>query len=111
MTLGHLALAATAAIVFESLAGFVATGSLLIGMGVLAAPLPSLVVYGLLSDRADWTLHEMRHRSQSADAARLADDLHRSLHPGAKPHEAFAPSDDLFLPDCPALPEAPRADG
>ncbi|MEM6286262.1 MAG: hypothetical protein AAF845_03810 [Bacteroidota bacterium] len=107
MTLGRLAIAATVALVAGSIGGFVASGSLLVGMGVLVAPIPSLVVHGLLSERADWTLGEWRRRSSPEDAA-VADDLHAALEarPSTRLPEA---ADDLYLPDCPALPSPEQA--
>ena len=98
MTLHRLAALLTLAIAAASLVAFLATGSVVLAMGLLVAPVPWLLA--TLGDRGDWTPGEMRR--QSHDGA-VADELDRALRgPLAEP--TSQDDGDLFLPDCPALP-------
>ena len=108
MTLGRIAIALTLGATALTLGGFLATGSLALATGLLVAPLPALVVYGLLPEWSDWTVRDLRQRGRGDDA--VGSGLDRALRDPAPPG---LPEDDgaFFVPDCPPLcpPAGPGA--
>ena len=105
MTLGHVAALGSLAVLVGALVGFVATGSLVVGLCALAAPVPTLLVYGLHADRADRSLWELWRGRGGADAETEAalDAAFRAPTPSAPPCDDGA----FFVPGCPALPAPP----
>ena len=102
LTYEQIAWAAALFIVTVALTGVVVTGNLVVGVGVLAAPIPIQIVR--LYDLEEVTPgHERRQRT--ADAG-VSADLDRLLQPG-RPAELTDPEPELFLPDCPPLERAP----
>ena len=104
MTLNHAARLLTATLTVGSMVGFVLTGSLMLGLLVLAAPLP--MMWANVSERQTWSLGEVLRGRR--DDQSIADALDARLRaPIPTPGHDLAP-DDLFVPDCPALAPATR---
>ena len=104
MTLGRLSILLTALLVLVPFGAVMVLGQVSMTAWLLVAPVPSLVVYGLLREYEDWTLGHVWERVQGE--APVAADLDRALRP--PPSHAAAPDDGAFiLPGVPALP--PRA--
>lgn len=105
MTLGHTAALGSLAVLAGSLVGLVATGSLVVGLCALAAPVPALLVYGLHADRADRSLVDVWRGRGGADPETEAalDAAFRAPTPTAPPRDDGA----FFVPGCPALPAPP----
>ncbi len=82
---------------------FVATGSLMWGLLVLAAPLPMQLVR--MSDYETWSVGEILRARR--DDPTVSDALDQALR-GPLPTRP-AVDDDLFLPDCPRLDAPPLA--
>ena len=103
MTYGRLAALATALTALGSLVGFLSTGSLFAACGLLAAPLPRLVVFGLLPEHADRTIGDPDTEEDPA----LAAGLDHALRP---PLPDQQPADDgsFFVPGCPPLAPSER---
>lgn len=96
MTLGRLA---SLVLAVGSLVGAIASGSLAVGLGVLAAPMPALAVLGLRGEWADWAIPELlagRHTDGAVEA-----DLDAALR---APLDAPRLDDSaFFVPGCPPL--------
>ncbi len=96
MTLGRLSALVTGAITLYSLALFIATGGQVGRLGMLVAPLPALIVIGLMNEWADWMIGDLLGRT-GTDA-----DVERQL---GEALEAGLPDDDAYL--LPGLPRRP----
>jgi len=101
MTLGRLSAFATGAITLASLALFITTGAQVGLFGMLLAPLPALIVYGLMSEWADWTIADLLGRTGTD-----ADVEHQLGEALAPPLDLSAPDDDAYL--LPGLPRHPE---
>ncbi len=108
MTLGQIAVGLTLLLVAASLGGFLVTGNLMLGMGLLAAPLPCLAVFSLNPEWADRTLRETRLRNRRDGAVEAG--LDRALRPPVGP---VSVEDDgaFFVPGCPTLATGARQPG
>lgn len=101
MTLGRIATLSSLALAVAALVGFIATGSLAVGLLLLLAPLPAGAVYWWHSDRADWTVWELLHRGPDDLEADL-DDALRSPLPPPRQNDG-----DFFVPGVPVLEVPP----
>ena len=107
MTLHQIASVLTALFVVVILALFLRAGDLRIGVLLLAAPLPLLVLDRFYSEWGDWTIGDLRLRRKGD--LEIETDLDQSLR---DPLEPVPQEDDgsLFVPGCPALPRTPRSE-
>ena len=103
MTLGRLSVLGSLAGALAGLLGVIATGSMVLGLGLLVAPVPTLVVYALRPDLADWSLRDALGRARrDPDADAVTDALDGALRPPVPP----PPADDgrFFVPGVPRAP-------
>ncbi len=103
MTLSQIASVLMVALVVGPLVLFLQTGDLRIGMLLLAAPFPLLVLDLFGREWADWTIRDLLQRGQGDD------DVEAGLHRAIRGPEAPVrhPDDAYFIPGCPPLGEPP----
>ena len=104
MTLQRLLVLLAVALAVGSVSGFVATGSLVLALGLLVAPVPLLAA--LMLDLRGSSMDAPARPRTAADA--LSDDLDRALR-APVPTPGARDDGSLFVPGVPALRPRDRA--